>query len=106
MGSESCQKSKKWSRALYYFLLKVSSLQALSTWNYLLKKKHLLIRVGCGVGGEGQGGQAGQSRVGVVAVLRVTVVNNKGGCLEASGPGLAPVGPQGQCNEMGTQYRE
>lgn len=32
---------KKWSKALYYFLLKVPSLQVLSTWNYLLKNIYL-----------------------------------------------------------------
>lgn len=63
---------------------------------------------GAGPGGAGPGGG------GVVAVLRVTTVNNEGGCGAAAGsaaPGgggavAAPVGPRGRSGAMGTRLRE
>lgn len=65
-------------------------------------------------GGPGWGWGAGQGGGGVVVVLRVTTVNNEGGCGAAAGSaapggggaGTAPVGPQGRRGEMGTRRRE
>lgn len=50
----------------------------------------------------------------MVVVLRVTAVNNEGGCGVAAGSaapggggaGAAPVGPQGRRGEMGTRRGE